>query len=148
MEDRDLFVDCSSISCLWFEFQGTRTYYFFWLSFKHCWWTGENGDITWYSVTEPLWPTGNVNLSGISWSMNLWDLLYNTSIRHEYTAELQKAYDTPASPAWGAGCHNSWCGRVNLEHRWVGQSVELADVQGGAGRAGKYGLLNHNLMVV
>ena len=27
-EDRELFVDFSSISCLWFEFQGMRTYNF------------------------------------------------------------------------------------------------------------------------
>ena len=32
-EDRELFVDFSSISCLWFEIQGMRTYNFFdWVS--------------------------------------------------------------------------------------------------------------------
>ena len=34
-EDRELFVDFSLISCLWFEIQGRRTYNFFDLSFKH-----------------------------------------------------------------------------------------------------------------
>ena len=35
-EDQELFVDFSSVLCLWFEIQGMRTYNFFLLSFKHC----------------------------------------------------------------------------------------------------------------